>query len=122
MAKLEFTPVMDFSRFNFLGKRLFDFINGKLETRTGAYVGNAVDNRKIELIDIQARCIIIFSEISLPVIWIEAFTPGISKEITGANLSDGILGFNQKLNSFIIGTNNLVNEVNKSFWYVVFGS
>lgn len=122
MAKIEFTPISDWQKFNFLGKRLFDFINLKLNATTGIYTGNGLAGKAI-FIDIIAKCIIVFKATNdVPVIWIDTITSPLSKDFAGNNLPDGILGLSARKDSFILGNNPLVNQDGIPYYYIVFGS
>lgn len=122
MAKLEYTPINDWQRFNFLGKRLFDFVNLKLNATTGTYEGNGLAGKAI-FIDIIPRCIIIFKETnSIPVIWIDAFLTPLSKDLDGNSLANGILGLSRNRDSFTLGSDNLVNQSGVTYYYIVLGS
>lgn len=123
MAKLEYTPINDWQKFNFLGKRIFDFVNGKINISTGKYIGNGVSAREIK-VDIIPIAIIIFSEADFepPTIWIDKFTANYSKQTDGVNLSNGILSIGVRKDSFIIGSNQAVNDTGINYFYAVFGS
>jgi len=120
--KLEYTPVNDFQKFNFLGKRLFDYLNTKINITTGNYIGDGNGPREI-LVDIIPRCVVIFSNdvTDPPVIWIDIFTVLNSKRFDGANLVDAILGYTIKKNAFLIGADPSVNAPGIKFNFMVLG-
>ena len=121
MPKLEYTPVNDWTKFNYLGKRLFDFANDKINMTAGTYVGNGTAFNEIQL-DLIPKMVVIFSEAGvLPVVWAYAFPLGLSKTIDGINITDGILGISNRRSAFILGTNTLVNDVGINYTYIVFG-
>jgi len=119
MAKLEYTLIDSFQKFNFLGKRLFDFINVKINISTGNYVGDGVTEKNIR-IDIIPRCIIVFpSNDELPVIWIDGFVKPISKQFDGMTITDGILGPTIKRDFFVVSMG--INIPGDNYNWIVFG-
>ena len=121
MSKLEYTPVNDWERFNLLGKRLFDFVNSKINIRSGIYTGDGVTGKQIN-VDVIPRLILIFSEDALtPVIWIDVFAPPLSKAIDGLSLDDAIIGLAGRKEGFILGPSVFVNDAGVSYYYLVLG-
>ena len=123
MAKLEYRPIDSWDKFNFIGKRLFDFLNDKVNISTGKYVGNGAASREIK-IDIIPRVIIIISgnDTVIPVIWMDQFFIFISKQLDGTNLTNGIVGLSARKDAFIIGNNFAVNDSGINFYYIILGS
>ena len=121
MARLEYSPIFDWTQFNFLGKRLYDFINARVSISTNNYVGDGVGNRFIQT-DLNPRIIIIFSaDEELPVIWIDQFISPNSKTFDGTNIVDGIIGLSDRRQGFILGGNILVNAAGVQYYYIVIG-
>lgn len=123
MPKLEFTPISEWAQFNFLGKRLFDFLNVKLNASTGNYRGNGQTGRII-FVDIIPRLIVVFplDDGFAPVVWMDKFEPPMSKIFDGTNTNDGILGLTFKKDGFILGSSNIVNASVSDYTYIVLGS
>lgn len=120
MAKLEYKPLSDWQQFNFIGKRMFDFINDKINITTGRYIGNGVVAREIK-VDIIPRVIIILTEAFVPVIWMDQFI-GFSKLFDGTSISNGIVALSAKKDAFIISNSAEVNYDGVTYYYIVFGS
>lgn len=121
MPKLEFTPVADWQRFNFLGKRFFDVLNQKLNILTRTYVGTGAELRLF--VDLIPKIILIFSEEDrLPVFWMDIFFDIQCKDFLGNTITDAILEVAPKKDSFLLGTNILVNEVGINYYFVVIGN
>ena len=122
MAKLEYKPIQDWQQFNFIGKRIFDFINGKINITTGTYRGNGLITREIK-VDIIPRVVIIFDEEDMvsPIIWSDTFV-GFSKGFDGSVIVTGIVGLSAKKDAFIISSDSSVNQNGIPYHYVVFGS
>lgn len=120
MSKLEYPGLInDWGKFNFLGKRLFDFINRKINISTGGYTGDGIANRLIR-IDIIPKVIIIFPVLDfLPTIWTENFPPNFSKTLDGVTVVDGIVGITGTKDAFIISSS--VNTIGNLYSFVVFG-
>lgn len=119
MAKLEYTPIDSFQKFNFLGKRLFDFVNAKVNISTGSYTGDGVAERNIR-VDIIPRCIIVLpNNDDIAIIWIDGFVKPKSKQFDGVIITDGILGPNVKHDFFLIGT--AINIPGDIYNWIVFG-
>ena len=120
--KLEYTPIFDWQKFNYLGKRLFDFANLKLNAATSNYIGDASSSRNIN-VDIIPRLIIIFGMSGTPpVIWMDKFTAPLSKLFDGTDLTDAILGLSDRKEAFKIGPNVNVNSNGVNYTYIVLGS
>lgn len=122
MAKLEYKPITSWDVFNFVGKRLYDFINVKLNATTGTYVGNGSSGREIK-VDIIPRMIMIVPVDSIaPAFWLDGFIAPNSKLFDGTILTDGILGLNKNKSGFIVGDGVSVNASPDVYNYIVFGS
>jgi hypothetical protein len=120
MAKLEYKPLSDWQQFNFVGKRMYDFINDKINITTGRYVGDGATAREIK-VDIIPRVIIIITDGDIPVIWMDQLT-SFSKLFDGTSITDGVVSLSARKDAFIIGSNVTVNANGITYYYIVFGS
>ena len=121
MAKLEYSPITDFQRLNFIGKRMFDFMNSKINITTGVYAGTGSTSKEI-LVDIIPKVIIVFpqNDGEMPIIWLDVFSLLISKELDGSDITNGILGLIDTKQGFMVGAG--LNVLNDNYYYAVLGS
>ena len=117
MSKLEYSPINDFTKFNFLGKRLFDFVNDKINISTGTYLGNGASQREIP-VDIIPRFIVVVN--NTMVFWMDQFDPGEARYFDGSVAVDEILGLTITKDKFIIGSN--INLIGTTYHWIAFGS
>ena len=120
MPKLEFTPIFDWQKFNFLSKRLFDVLNKKQNIITRSYVGNGT--AQDIYIDLIPRLIIIFrlEDGFFPVIWIDIFGNNLAKRFDGDNLTDQLI-ISPKKDFFTVMDDSYLNEVDVEYNFLVIG-